>query len=105
RALCTKYGVLLIFDEIKTGFRLGLRGAQGMYGVEPDISVFGKAISNGYTLAAVAGRPEYLEVMNSFKTMITTTFAGDAMAMAAARATIEEMKTNRVHDHIESLGR
>lgn len=104
RKLCTRYGVLLIFDEVKTGFRLGLTGAQGRFGVEPDLAAFAKAISNGYPLAVVMGRPETKRVMDDYTTLISTTYAGDALALTAALATIHELQTNEVFPHLEKMG-
>jgi glutamate-1-semialdehyde 2,1-aminomutase len=64
RDLCDRYGVLLIIDEVKTGFRVGKGGIQGILGVRPDITTFAKAVANGYPIALVAGREE---VMRSFR--------------------------------------
>ena len=64
RELCTRYGVMLIIDEVKTGFRVGRGGVQGLLGVTPDITTFAKAVANGYPIAVVAGREE---VMRSFR--------------------------------------
>ncbi|MDZ7908519.1 MAG: aminotransferase class III-fold pyridoxal phosphate-dependent enzyme [Gemmobacter sp.] len=64
RDLCTRYGVMLIIDEVKTGFRVGRGGVQGLLGVTPDITTFAKAVANGYPIAVVAGREE---VMRSFR--------------------------------------
>lgn len=64
RDLCDRYGVLLIIDEVKTGFRVGKGGVQGLLGVRPDITTFAKAVANGYPIALVAGREE---VMRSFR--------------------------------------
>ncbi len=61
RELCDEFGALLIFDEVVTGFRLGMGGAQGFFGVKPDLTVFGKCISGGYPMAGgVGGRAEVI---------------------------------------------
>jgi glutamate-1-semialdehyde aminotransferase len=104
RELCTRYGVLLIFDEIKTGFRIGLTGVQGKYQVEPDITTFAKSISNGYPLSVVTGKAELLSVMNDFTTLISTTYAGDAISLAAGLATIQELQDKAVFAHLDRLG-
>jgi len=62
RKLCTQYGAVLIFDEMITGFRYHLHGAQAEFGVTPDLSTFGKALGNGFAIAALAGRRELMEL-------------------------------------------
>ena len=62
--LCERYGALSVFDEIKTGFRCGLGGYQGIAGVRPDLSVFGKAIANGYPLSVIGGRANILRLFD-----------------------------------------
>lgn len=103
RQLCDRYGVLLIFDEVKSGFRLGLRGAQGVFGVEPDISCFAKAISNGYPLSVVCGKKELKTVFDQ-NGIITTTYAGDTLSLVAAQFTMQELSGGRVFDHIYRIG-
>jgi Glutamate-1-semialdehyde aminotransferase len=103
RKICDRYGVLLIYDEVKTGFRIDLKGAQGYYDVYPDITCFGKAISNGYPLAAVCGRKGLKGVFDN-KALITTTFGGDALSLTAAIYTIDELSTNDAIGSIYSVG-
>jgi len=79
-------GSLLIFDEIITGFRFALAGAQELYGVIPDLACFGKAMANGYPISAVVGRRELMRLFDEI--FYSFTFAGDAIALAAAKATI-----------------
>ena len=64
RELCTKYGALLIFDEVVTGFRWSLGGASEYYGVTPDLCCLGKAVANGMPLAVIAGKKEYMQELN-----------------------------------------
>lgn len=78
-------GALLIFDENVTGFRADLRGAQHLYGITPDLAVFGKAMSNGFPLATIMGRAEIMQHAE----YISGTFGGDTVALAAAKATIQ----------------
>lgn len=101
RNLCDKYGVLLIFDEVVTGFRWSLGGAQQYYGVTPDLCCLGKAISNGMPLAAIAGKEKYMNELNH--AFFSMTFGGEALSIAAAIATIKELKT-KDYSHIWKLG-
>ena len=67
RDLCAKYGIILLFDEIVTGFRMARGGAQERYGVTPDVAVYGKTISGGYPMAAICGRADVMDVMNGWR--------------------------------------
>lgn len=100
RELTEKYNVLLIFDEVITGFRLGLGGAQGYYGVTPDISTFAKAVSNGYPFGVVAGK---YEIMNC-GIHSSGTFNGNPVGTAAALAVIEELSKPGTYERMEHLG-
>ena len=91
RKLCTSYGALLIFDEVITGFRMGLGGAQGFYGVTPDLATFGKAVGGGLPLSVVAGRREIMEQMYGGGVAFGGTFNGNPMSMAAANAALSEL--------------
>ena len=103
RELCNKYGVLLVFDEIKTGFRLSLGGAQEYFGVTPDMATYSKGMANGFPIAAVVGKKEIMEV--SQKIVLSATFDGEILAMAAALATIHELEEKKVHKHIWEMGK
>lgn len=85
RARCTAVGALLIFDEIVCGFRWAVGGGQEYYGVEPDIATFGKAVANGYPLAAIVGS---YDVMHEAGRFVSGTFGGETVALIAARATM-----------------
>jgi glutamate-1-semialdehyde 2,1-aminomutase len=87
--LCEKQNALLIFDEIITGFRLALRGAQSHYAVTPDLATFGKAIGGGLPLSVVAGRQEVMELMFGGGVAFGGTFNGNPVSLAAAEATLE----------------
>lgn len=89
--LTQRYGVLLIFDEIITGFRMSMGGAQGAYGVTPDLATFGKAVAGGAPLSVVAGRKEILELMFGGGVSFGGTFNGNPISMAAAAATLDEL--------------
>ncbi len=102
RKLADEYNVILIFDEVLTGFRLSLGGAQEYFGVRPDLTSFAKAIANGFPLSAYGGKQKLMEKLNDF--VITTTNAGETLSIAAAIATLKVMKKEHVHDHIFKMG-
>jgi glutamate-1-semialdehyde 2,1-aminomutase len=85
----TRAGIVLIFDEIKTGFRLAIGGAAERYGVHPDLVVLGKAMANGFPLAVVGGRADIMSAVS--RTWISSTLATETVALAAGRATLEVM--------------
>lgn len=102
RDICTKCGIVLILDEIKTGARLGPGGAQEYYNFLPDLTVIGKGIAGGMPLAAIGGKKE---IMDSWRKLwICSTLAGESLSLAAAIATLKFFKENRVHEHIEKMG-
>lgn len=100
RALCDKHGALLIFDEVITGFRLALGGAQAYYGVTPDIATFAKAIASGYPFGAVVGRRDVMDC----GVPASGTFNGNPVGVAAALATLEELSQPGVYARLEALG-
>jgi glutamate-1-semialdehyde 2,1-aminomutase len=87
RQRCDELGAVLIFDELKTGFRLARGGFQEVSTVKPDLATFGKALANGFPLAAVVGRREIMEAAT--RTWISSTLAGEAISIAAALAVLE----------------
>jgi len=89
--ICRRHGALLIFDEVITGFRMGLSGAQGFYGVTPDLATFGKAVAGGLPLSVVAGRREIMEQMFGGGVAFGGTFNGNPVSLAAAHATLDEL--------------
>jgi glutamate-1-semialdehyde 2,1-aminomutase len=107
RELATRAGALLIFDEVITGFRHHLGGYQAICGVRPDLATFGKAIANGYPMAAVCGRAEVMERFNTRAggdTYFAGTFHGHPAGCAAALATLDVLEREPVHAHIFALG-
>ncbi len=100
RALATKHGAVLIFDECTSGFRRSLGGLHLHYGVDPDIATFGKTLGNGYAITAVIGRASVMEGAQT--TFISSTFWTERIGPTAALATLEVMKeenaTQRVHE-------
>ncbi len=103
RQHCDKAGTLLVFDEVLTGFRLGLAGAQEYYGVTPDLAAYAKAMANGYPVSAFAGKREFMSVLE--ETIITTTYAGETLSLAACCATMKIMREEGVQQHIFAMGR
>jgi glutamate-1-semialdehyde aminotransferase len=95
-------GAVLIFDEIITGFRFALGGAQGYFKVTPDLATFGKAMSNGMPISALVGKEEIMRVFND--TFWSSTFGGECLSLAAAMATINELKEKKVVDFIWAQG-
>lgn len=88
RELCTQYGVVLCLDEIITGFRVGLNGAQGLLGVTPDIATFGKAMAGGIPLAAVTGKRQIMDLLAERRVVGIGTFNGYPLGVAASLATM-----------------
>jgi glutamate-1-semialdehyde 2,1-aminomutase len=103
RSLADHYGVVLIFDEIVTGFRLAMGGAQAYFGVTPDLATFGKGMANGYPLSAVVGRREIMELASSL--FISTTYGGECLSLAAGLATINELQRIDAHTHMYAMGK
>jgi glutamate-1-semialdehyde 2,1-aminomutase len=102
RELATAQGAVLIFDEMKTGFRLRTGGYQAYAGVVPDLAAFGKAMANGYPLAAVAGDRDVMEAAR--KTWISSTLASDAIALAAAGAVLDWHDSAEICESLWSIG-
>ncbi len=95
-------GSLLIFDEVVTGFRMALGGAQQLFGIEPDLATFGKAMANGFPISAVVGKRQYMEVFDEI--FFSTTFGGEIVGLAAAAATMKELREKNVPAQIWARG-
>jgi glutamate-1-semialdehyde 2,1-aminomutase len=107
RALCDREGIVLIFDEVITGVRHGLSGFQGIAGVTPDLTTLGKAIANGFPIAAVAGKRALMERYNTNPAgdvHYGGTYNGGTVGVVAALATIEQLEDGSVHEHVFRLG-
>lgn len=100
--LSRRNGAILIFDEVVTGFRLALGGAQEHYGVAPDLACFAKAMANGYPVSAVVGRRDLM--MKCEDIFFSSTFGGEALSLAAAKATITKLKSHKVIPHLWRQG-
>jgi glutamate-1-semialdehyde aminotransferase/spore coat polysaccharide biosynthesis protein SpsF (cytidylyltransferase family) len=103
RDLAHRHGALLIFDEIVTGFRVAVGGAQQYFGVVPDLACCGKAMANGYPISAVVGRRDIMELFDEI--FFSFTFGGEAVALAAAEATMKEIAGTGALGHIWEQGR
>ena len=109
RSLCDRYGALLILDEIITGFRWHERGAQFIYGIEPDLCVFGKGMANGFPLSALAGRREVMrlggfvdDVDRVF--LLSQTAGAQPWALAAMMAVVDTYQRERTADQLQRVG-
>lgn len=103
RELATKHGAVLVFDEIRTGFRAALGGAQARYGVTPDLGTFGKALANGYPISCVAGKREIMSVCES-KVFVSSTFFPNSLEMVAALACLDILEREAVPETIWERG-
>ena len=104
RKIADKYGAVLIYDEIRTCFRLAMGGAQELYGVTPDLTVLGKAMGNGYPISVVTGKKDVMMAAES-KLFISSTFFPNSEAFVAALKTIEIMERDNVLENIWEKGK
>jgi glutamate-1-semialdehyde 2,1-aminomutase len=104
RRLCDENEVVLIFDEVKTGFRMGLDGAVGAFGVTPDIGTYAKAMGNGFPVAAIALSDKMVEGWALGGIAQAGTYSGNAVAAAAVKATIERLEDGTAFRRIEKTG-
>lgn len=103
RKLADKYGCVLIFDEIRTGFRISLGGAQEYYNVTPDLSLFGKAMANGYPIGSVVGKSEVIKEAEK-DVFVSSTFFPNSLAFVAALKTIDFIESKNVLTNIWDKG-
>ena len=103
RDLADEYGVVLVFDEIRTGFRAALGGAGERYGVVPDLATFGKALANGYPISALVGKKDVMMVMDK-EVFVSSTFFPNSLEMAAALKCLEILQRDNVIDSIWEKG-
>ncbi len=103
RELASAHDVVLIFDEVITGFRLGLAGAQGRYGIRPDLSVFAKGIGGGFPVAAMGGRAELMALVASGKVSMAGTYCANGIAIAAANAALDELNTPALYERLDAV--
>ena len=103
RELTRRLGVILIFDEVKTGLCIAAGGAVERYGVTPDLITLAKALGGGLSAGAIGGSEEAFAVVESGKVYQVGTFNGNPLAMAAARASLTEVLTPDAYEHLDSL--
>jgi glutamate-1-semialdehyde 2,1-aminomutase len=102
KALAHEHGALLVFDETITGFRYANGGAQAHFGVTPDLATFGKGLANGYPVSAVAGRADVMRQMEEI--FFSFTFGGEALSLAAAKATLQKLQREPVAQTLAARG-
>jgi len=98
-----EHDALLIFDEVQTGFRWDLGGAQEIFNVEPDLTAWGKAMANGMPLGSISGSSEFMKIFEDI--FYSTTFAGETLSLAAFKATVTEIKEKNVLTYIHEMGK
>jgi glutamate-1-semialdehyde 2,1-aminomutase len=109
RELATRHGAVLVFDEMITGFRWSEHGAQGVYGVTPDLSTFGKALGNGFAISALAGTRDLME-RGGLRTeqervfLLSTTHGAESHSLAAAMAVMDTYAEDGIADRLHALG-
>ncbi len=104
RQLCDLYGTLLVFDEVITGFRVSPGGAQSYLNIIPDLTILGKAIANGFAVAAIVGKRSYMDLVGTGKVMHGGTYNTQAVSMAATVATLKILKGGLPYKQIEETG-
>ncbi|HYC48261.1 MAG TPA: aminotransferase class III-fold pyridoxal phosphate-dependent enzyme [Burkholderiales bacterium] len=102
RDLAHDHGALFVFDEIITGFRYHLGGAQTLFEVVPDLATFGKSMGNGFPISAIVGHARYMAQMEEI--FFSSTFGGEALSLAASLATIRKMQREPVHATLNAMG-
>ena len=102
RELTQEHGMLLIFDELFTGFRWSMGGAQEYFGVTPDLACFGKAIANGMPVSCLCGKREYMDQFD--KVFYSGTYLAETLSLAAIIANLDKLQNENVHQHIRTLG-
>lgn len=105
REICDQYEIALIFDEVITGFRIGLGGAQTYFGVTPDLSIFAKAMASGYPISAITGKKKWMSVIEGSKVIQAGTMNSGNSSVAAALATIEVLESENPYDRLFRYGK
>lgn len=104
RALCDKYNMALIFDEVITGFRLALGGAQSYFNISPDLSIFAKAIASGYPLSVICGKQHWMQLVENSKVIQAGTMNSSNATVAAALATIKVLEAENPYERFRKYG-
>jgi glutamate-1-semialdehyde 2,1-aminomutase len=105
RKLCDAYGIVMIMDEVKTGFRIARGGATEYFGVKGDLMTYAKSLANGYPLAAIGGKNEVMSVIEPGRMAQGGTYCGNAVGAAAAAATLEIIETTPALETVAERGR
>ena len=103
QAVCKRFGAVLIFDEMWTGFRMAAGGAQEYFGIIPDLAVYSKAVANGMPVSVLTGSEEIMRLLNK-DVFFFTTFGGEALSLAAVIATIDEITEKKVPEYLFRQG-
>jgi len=103
-ALCEEKGIILIFDEMWTGFRMALGGAQQYFGITPDLATFSKAVANGMPISILTGKRKIMDLAEN-DIFFYTTFGGEALSLAAVKATVKEIREQEVIKFLASQGK
>ena len=103
RELTQKHGIVLIFDEVITGFRLGLAGAQGRLNIRPDLSVFAKGVGGGFPVAAMGGRADIMALVANGTVSMAGTYSAHGIAIAAANAALDELNTPGLYEKLDAV--
>ncbi len=105
RELCTKYGIVMVMDEVKTGFRIAKGGAQEYFGVQGDLVTYAKSLGNGFPIAAIAGKEKVMMTIEPGGVAHGGTYTGNVVGTAAADATLEILEKQPIHEHLYSCGK
>ena len=105
RELCSEYNITFILDEVITGFRLSLGGAQQFFNIQPDLSIFAKALASGYPISVITGKKEWMRLIEEAKVIHAGTMNSGNATVAAALATIEVLEKEQPYDRMFSLGK
>ena len=105
REICDQHGMALIFDEVITGFRLGLGGAQQYFNISPDLSIFAKAIGSGYPISVVAGKKKWMHLIEEAKVIHAGTMNSGNPTVAAALATIDVLEKENPYPRMFQYGK
>jgi glutamate-1-semialdehyde 2,1-aminomutase len=104
RELCTKYGIVLVFDEVKTGFRIANGGAQEYFNIQADLVTYAKALGNGYPIAAIAGKEKVMMTIEPGKMAHGGTYSGNVVGAAAGVTTLKILETQPIIETINQRG-
>lgn len=98
RELCDKHAIVLVFDEVITGFRISIAGAQGHLGIKPDLSIFAKGLGGGFPVAALGGKREIMGLVSNGTVSMAGTYSANVIAVAAANAALDELATPGMYE-------